>query len=226
MSRAFDEWQPCPKSHCVLLLLLCSLMEANLYCLTQNSHILVKAAIPPVGNMLKFTMQAAIILQYLCAAFQLHPTACLFHQADSFSLVDGLPWFLHYFCLMHCSFCCRFATPMRTPRAAAARGEDRLLAEAQNLARLQQGQTPLFGGDSGVHIEKGDFGDSLDPRAGQSVRATPSALAGMTPAGGQTGMRSIAGVPGTPSVAGTPLRTPGDSCLQGEGRLQLDMMSA
>lgn len=98
---------------------------------------------------------------------------------------------------------------MRTPRAAAARGEDRLVAEAQNLARLQQGQTPLFGGDSGVHIEKGDFGDSLDPRAGQSVRATPSALAGMTPAGGQTGMRSIAGVPGTPSVAGTPLRTPG-----------------
>lgn len=98
---------------------------------------------------------------------------------------------------------------MRTPRAAAARGEDRLVAEAQNLARLQQGQTPLFGGDSGVHIEKGDFGDSLDPRAGQSVRATPSALAGMTPAGGQTGTRSIAGVPGTPSVAGTPLRTPG-----------------
>lgn len=108
---------------------------------------------------------------------------------------------------------CRFATPMRTPRAAAARGEDRLVAEAQNLARLQQGQTPLFGGDSGVHIEKGDFGDSLDPRAGQSVRATPSALAGMTPAGGQTGMRSIAGVPGTPSVAGTPLRTTGtQSC--------------
>ncbi len=104
---------------------------------------------------------------------------------------------------------CRFATPMRTPRAASARGEDRLVAEAQNLARLQQGQTPLFGGDSGVHIEKGDFGDSLDPRAGQSVRATPSALAGMTPAGGQTGMRSIGGVPGTPSVAGTPLRTPG-----------------
>lgn len=102
----------------------------------------------------------------------------------------------------------RFATPMRTPRAASARGEDRLVAEAQNLARLQQGQTPLFGGDSGVRIEKGDFGDSLDPRAGQSVRATPSALAGMTPAGGQTGMRSIGGVPGTPSVAGTPLRTP------------------
>jgi len=106
---------------------------------------------------------------------------------------------------------CRFATPMRTPRAASARGEDRLVAEAQNLARLQQGQTPLFGGDSGVHIEKGDFGDSLDPRAGQSVRATPSALAGMTPAGGQTGMRSIGGVPGTPSVAGTPLRTPGQN---------------
>ena len=106
---------------------------------------------------------------------------------------------------------CRFATPMRTPRAASARGEDRLVAEAQNLARLQQGQTPLFGGDSGVHIEKGDFGDSLDPRAGQSVRATPSALAGMTPAGGQTGMRSIGGVPGTPSVAGTPLRTPGEN---------------
>lgn len=98
---------------------------------------------------------------------------------------------------------------MRTPRAATARGEDRLVTEAQNLARLQQGQTPLFGGDSGVHIEKGDFGDSLDPRAGQSVRATPSALAGQTPALGQTGLRSIGGVPGTPSVAGTPLRTGG-----------------
>ena len=108
---------------------------------------------------------------------------------------------------------CRFATPMRTPRAATSRGEDRLVTEAQNLARLQQGQTPLFGGDSGVHIEKGDFGDSLDPRAGQSVRATPSALAGQTPALGQTSVRAIGGVSSTPSVAGTPLRTPGGSCL-------------
>lgn len=116
----------------------------------------------------------------------------------------------------------RFATPMRTPRAAAARGEDRLVAEAQNLARLQQGQTPLFGGDSGVHIEKGDFGDSLDPRAGQSVRATPSALVGMTPAGGQTGTRSIAGVPGTPSVAGTPLRTPGTVFFHAPTRMLCD----
>ena len=96
---------------------------------------------------------------------------------------------------------------MRTPRAAAARGEDRLLAEAQNLARLQQGQTPLMGGTSGVQIEKGDFGDSLDPKAGSaSVRATPHALAGWS--SGQTPGRT----PGhaTPSVAGTPLRTPGE----------------
>lgn len=97
---------------------------------------------------------------------------------------------------------------MRTPRAAAARGEDRLLAEAQNLARLQQGQTPLMGGTSGVQIEKGDFGDSLDPKAGSaSVRATPHALAGWS--SGQTPGRTPGH--GTPSVAGTPLRTPGES---------------
>ena len=101
----------------------------------------------------------------------------------------------------------RLATPMRTPRTAAG-GEDRLLTEAQNLARLQQGQTPLMGGTSGVHIEKGDFGDSLDPKAGStSVRATPHAWApGQTPAGHS----SMAGIPGTPSVAGTPLRSPGE----------------
>ena len=32
---------------------------------------------------------------------------------------------------------CRLATPMRTPRITGASGEDRIMAEAQNLARLQ-----------------------------------------------------------------------------------------
>ncbi|KAK9818201.1 hypothetical protein WJX72_008746 [[Myrmecia] bisecta] len=109
------------------------------------------------------------------------------------------------------------ATPMRTPRLATAGGQDRIMQEAQNLARLQTGQTPLFGGEN-PELHPSDF-SGITPR--NNVAATPNALAlaatpagagalpGATPAGG----RSIAGIglAATParSVAGTPLRTPG-----------------
>ena len=37
---------------------------------------------------------------------------------------------------------------MRTPRAEGMGGRDRILAEAQNLQKLNSTQTPLFGGEN------------------------------------------------------------------------------
>ena len=45
---------------------------------------------------------------------------------------------------------------MRTPRAVSAGGQDRVMMEAQNLSRLQQGQTPLLGGEN-PQIHDSDF---------------------------------------------------------------------
>ena len=99
---------------------------------------------------------------------------------------------------------CRFATPMRTPRTATVSGQDRIMQQARDASRLQQGQTPLLGGENAVQIERGDFGNSVAPPT--VGHATPHPLLGATP--GAT-PRAIAGVSSTPSVAGTPLRTPG-----------------
>ncbi|KAK9842456.1 hypothetical protein WJX81_000971 [Elliptochloris bilobata] len=120
----------------------------------------------------------------------------------------------------------RLATPMRTPRlGGAAGGGDRIMMEAQNLARLRAGQTPLAGGEN-PELHASDFAGiaprqfaaatpnplaaGLTPGATGRSGATP-ALGGMTPGlGGATPSgRAIAGVamatPGA-SVAGTPLR--------------------
>lgn len=71
---------------------------------------------------------------------------------------------------------------MRTPRVMAANGMDRVTMEAQNLARLQAGQTPLVGGEN-PELHNSDF-LGVTPR--QNVAATPNPLALMTPRGGQT----------------------------------------
>lgn len=77
---------------------------------------------------------------------------------------------------------CSMATPMRTPRVMGANGLDHITMEAQNLARLQAGQTPLAGGANPM-IHASDF-SGVTPR--QSVAATPNPHLGMTPRGGET----------------------------------------
>jgi len=59
---------------------------------------------------------------------------------------------------------------------------DRITMEAQNLARLQAGQTPLAGGDNPM-LHQSDF-SGVTPRPG--VASTPNPLLGMTPRGGET----------------------------------------
>lgn len=122
------------------------------------------------------------------------------------------------------------ATPMRTPRApGGAGGGDRILAEAQALARLQNMGTVLEGGETGVDVGTMDF-SGVTPKP--AVAATPNPLAAMaTPsvrggagAGGMTGARvvpAIAGVAATPSVAGTPLRGGGGAGAAGPGATPL-----
>ena len=73
---------------------------------------------------------------------------------------------------------------MRTPRAVGGAGQDHIMAEAQNLARLQTGQTPLLGG-TGPDLAGSDFG-GVTPRAAVAATPHPLAAAGLTPAGGAT----------------------------------------
>ena len=62
---------------------------------------------------------------------------------------------------------------MRTPRAEGAGGRDRILAEAQNLQKLTNAQTPLFGGDN-PELHASDFA-GITPR--NTVPTTPHPLA-------------------------------------------------
>lgn len=90
-----------------------------------------------------------------------------------------------------------FATPMRTPALANAGGQDRILAEAQNLARMQNLQTPLLGGQQPV-VNPADF-SGVTPRH-LGVAATPNPMAAAA-----TPSMKPGGPSATPSVAGTPL---------------------
>lgn len=104
----------------------------------------------------------------------------------------------------------RFATPMQTPARtpSVAGGVNRIMQEAQNLARLQQGQTPLLGGEN-PELHPSDY-SGVVPRA--STAATPNPLAAAaaaaggapTPAYGSS--RAIAGVAATPLLGATPGR--------------------
>lgn len=123
-------------------------------------------------------------------------------------------------------------TPMRAPTPAASTGGDRVLQQAQNLARLNAMETPLVGGEN-PDLHPSDF-SGITPRAAVASTPNPLLLAATpmlggsvstaTPAIGATGRRpaaAIAGVPSTPSSFGetpsrhegfgpgvTPLRTP------------------
>ena len=85
---------------------------------------------------------------------------------------------------------------MRTPRVTGASGEDRIMAEAQNLARLQAGETPLKGG-MGPELTTSDFG-GVTPRA--QTASTPHPLA--TPRGdGQPSIRAGRCLLGFPTIS-------------------------
>ena len=90
------------------------------------------------------------------------------------------------------------ATPARTPQVG---GHDVILQEAQNLRKLQAGQTPLLGGEN-PKLHGSDF-SGITPR--HAVASTPNPIAGGV---GATPSRGGVGGPGaTPStVAGTPGR--------------------
>lgn len=132
-------------------------------------------------------------------------------QIASFSLPPTSPRFV---CTRaELDFSHRDVTSLRTPRVATAGGMDTIMQQAQNLRALQQGQTPLVGGEN-PDLHDSDF-SGITPRP--STAATPHPMVGMTPTGGATGRRNvIAGISSTPmlgatpSVAGTPMRTPGE----------------
>ena len=71
---------------------------------------------------------------------------------------------------------------MRTPQVMGANGLDHITMEAQTLARLQAGQTPLYGGANPM-VHASDF-SGVTPR--QSVAATPNPLLGLTPRAGES----------------------------------------
>ena len=103
----------------------------------------------------------------------------------------------------------RFATPMQTPARTPAvpGGVTRIMQEAQNLARLQQGQTPLLGGDN-PELHPSDFSGVVPASVrgggiggGGGVGATPNPLSAAAVASGGSG-RTLAGVlMPTPSTA-------------------------
>jgi len=108
----------------------------------------------------------------------------------------------------------------QTPATAATRtapAVDRILMEAQNLARLNSMETPLMGGEN-PELHPSDF-SGMTPRA--TVAATPNPLLlAATPRGAATpslaltatGRRpsaAIAGVPSTPSSSSAFDATPG-----------------
>lgn len=106
---------------------------------------------------------------------------------------------------------------MRTPRVGGAGGAggDRIMMEAQNLARLQAGQTPLAGGEN-PELFASDF-SGVAPRA--FAAATPNPLAGaLTPgATGRPGATPAAGG-STPGFGGA---TPGGRAIAGARPLLL-----
>ena len=79
------------------------------------------------------------------------------------------------------------AAPLRTPRAPAAGGGDFILQEAENLARLQAGATPLLGGDNPL-LHPSDF-SGVTPRRKEAATPHPMATPARTPGPGATPAR-------------------------------------
>lgn len=94
---------------------------------------------------------------------------------------------------------------MRTPARTPAAGGNRVMQEAQNLRRLQAGQTPLLGGEN-PELHPSDF-SGVTPRTAPSQ--TPNPLAAAAAAVGATPGRAVAGVAATPVLGGVAGATPG-----------------
>jgi len=117
------------------------------------------------------------------------------------------------------------ATPMRTPRTPSM-GFDPIMQQAENLAKMNNLNTPLIGGDN-PELHPSDFSGATprpqtastpNPAATplqQSVGATPlSALSGRGP-------RAIAGVAATP---GSVMTTPGRGSARGATPMHRDAL--
>eukprot|EP00879_Flechtneria_rotunda_P009300 GHRR01009737.1.p1 GENE.GHRR01009737.1~~GHRR01009737.1.p1 ORF type:complete len:737 (+),score=290.38 GHRR01009737.1:223-2433(+) len=97
----------------------------------------------------------------------------------------------------------RFATPMRTPRQTIG-GQDSIMQQAANLAKLRDLQTPLLGGDNPDLVGLDYSG--INPQ--RTVVATPNPLAAAAAAAGAT-----------PGPGATPLVTSGSGGLARSGSL-------
>lgn len=104
------------------------------------------------------------------------------------------------------------ATPQRTPRAGGAPGGgDYLVAEAQNLARLQAGATPLLGGANPT-LHPSDFSGATPRhggRTGGGGAAAPTPGRGGAPGGGSG--------PPPGSASATPARLRDALAINAEG---------
>ena len=97
-----------------------------------------------------------------------------------------------------------FATPMRTPggqQTGSGPAMNKVMQEAQALARLQQGQTPLLGGEN-PDISGADF-TGITPQ--RKIEATPNPLAAAAAAAAAGGGK-VGATPGVRSIEPTPHR--------------------
>lgn len=101
----------------------------------------------------------------------------------------------------------RFATPMRTPRATLG-GQDSVMQQAANLAKLRELQTPLLGGDNPELVGM-DYSGIAPQR---TTAATPNPLAAAAAAAGATPARGPGATPAGPAVGGS---APGGGMLPG-----------
>jgi pre-mRNA-splicing factor CDC5/CEF1 len=112
-----------------------------------------------------------------------------------------------------------FATPLRTPAPGASgltgqsaggaavhgAGGNRVMMEAQALSRLQQGQTPLLGGEE-LDISGSDF-SGITPAHRVDATPNPLAAAAAVRMGMSSGTASVRGI-GTTPATGMPQPTP------------------
>ncbi|OWM81508.1 cell division cycle 5-like protein [Punica granatum] len=75
-------------------------------------------------------------------------------------------------------------TPIRTPQRTPAEKGDSILMEAENLARLRESQTPLFGGQN-PDLHPSDF-SGVTPKKRELQTPNPMLTPSMTPGGGVT----------------------------------------
>ncbi|GJP39737.1 hypothetical protein CLOM_g24080 [Closterium sp. NIES-68] len=133
-------------------------------------------------------------------------------------------------------------TPLRTPQRTPGGKGDAIMMEAENLARLRDTQTPLFGGQN-PDLHPSDF-SGITPRKKEAHTPnplatpfrTPGTAVGMTPGGlaltgggapGSVRGASVGGTPGKDSVFGaTPsegMVTPGGESARAERLRQAEV---